>query len=595
MRRAWLTYSVAFVFAFTSACSGTDGSKGPIEKSPDSKNADVVTSGKGDLPWSDCEIQHAVLLLNDASTDLQTLKDKGVHTRGARNLIEYRNGEDGDYLTDDDQYFDDIEEVDDVYWVGPAALDGLTSAVADECENPPQRKSDVIFSPKAYHESHLVRTAKLIDQAKDSIDIAMYSFGDQKIFDALRDAADRGVSIRMIYNKTRENRDEGNNTMSAKLERIGVDVRWVNKVMHHKYVIVDGVRNSLLEADEAKMATGSGNWSYGAGTRYDENTVFLQGDPEVALRLQSEFNLLWKWSRPYDKNSNLEYFESTPVKKGMIPDQKGVHVHVTSENFDPYHSSRWGNTFGIVRGKSNVSKEIVKMIQEADESIWVASGHLRSRPISEALIEKHENNPDMDIRVYLDGQEYISEGYHWYQVSELEECLEDAGDSEAQRQDCLDSGFYFGFQVQDAGITLRYKYYAYRWHYTYAKQMHHKYLIFDGKKLVSGSYNLSDNAEHNTMENILVYDAARYPSLVDDFKTNFQKIWKTGHADNRYEKLKQTIDNASYKIPIVFKPMALDHGQIEKLKTKIEDTCPAVESDDYDDDPRRHTDCYLND
>ena len=34
-------------------------------------------------------------------------------------------------------------------------------------------------------------------------------------------------------------------------------------------------------------------------------------------------------------------------------------------------------------------------------------------------------------------------------------------------------------------------------------QMHHKYMVIDGDELWTGSFNLSDNAEHNTMENML--------------------------------------------------------------------------------------------
>lgn len=43
--------------------------------------------------------------------------------------------------------------------------------------------------------------------------------------------------------------------------------------------------------------------------------------------------------------------------------------------------------------------------RDADESIWVGSGHLRSRPVAEALIAKRAADPMIDIRVYLDGQE----------------------------------------------------------------------------------------------------------------------------------------------------------------------------------------------
>jgi phosphatidylserine/phosphatidylglycerophosphate/cardiolipin synthase-like enzyme len=256
-------------------------------------------------------------------------------------------------------------------------------------------------------------------------------------------------------------------------------------------------------------------------------------------------------------------------------------------------SSRYGNTFGIVRGRDTISDRIVALIDQAQDSIWVASGHLRSRPISEAILARAEANPDMDIRIYLDGQEFISEGYHDYQEWELSECLEDAGDSEAQRQDCIDSGFYFSYPMYEAGIPTRFKTYSYRWHYTYAVQMHHKYLILDGDTVISGSYNLSDNAEHNTMENTVIYRRSAYPQVVDAFIANFEDIWETGRADGVYDALVSQIENAEDSIPIVFESMALTYEEVDALKDLIRQTCPAVETEDYDEDPENHERCQL--
>ena len=580
-----LSFSVA-------ACGPAADTEGPTS-SPDSRDAVAIPEGKADAPWSDCQTEQALLWLNDPSTTLQDVKDAGVHGRGAGNLIEHRNGPDGEYPSKDDDPFNTLEEIDDVYWVGPVAVEQLTGAVADDCEEVPRRSADVIFSPNPYHESHLVEVADLIDQAEESIDIAMYSFGDHKIQEALEDAVDRGVKIRMIYNKTEQERDEGDNTLSAKLERMGVNVRYVNRVMHHKYILIDGPQDSLQEASSAVLATGSGNWSYGAATVYDENTVIFRGDAEMALRFQDEFNLMWEYSREYVKNEDLAYNKTLEIKRNMIPDYEGIDAEYTSDNFRKYVSSRWGATFGIKRGVSTVSKRIVKLIEEADESIWVASGHLRSRPIAEALIEKYKNNPDMDIRVYLDGQEYISEWYHNEQEDDLDECLEEAGDSEAQREDCMNKGFYFSYLVEQADIPLRFKYYAYRWHYTYAKQMHHKYLIFDGDTVVSGSYNLSDNAEHNTLENIVVYRDSAYPGIVDAFEQNFTEIWDTGRDENRYDELTTEIEEATDTIPIVFESMALTYDQVDALKDLIRETCPEVNERDYRRNPEDHTTCEL--
>lgn len=567
----------------------------PVEQSPDAKDASALPYGKADSPYSECELDHVVLWLNDPTTDAETLKATGVHARAVNNLIEHRNGPDGQLLTSDDDFFGNIDEVDDVYYVGPVALEQLAQGVSSYCTDGDFGvQAETIFSPQPYHLSHLARVQELIEGAERSLDIAMYSFRDQGILQAIENAVDRGVSVRMIFQGTYDDRREPAGSMSAKLEDAGVTVRWVNKVMHHKFILVDGPRNTLLEAPGATLASGSGNWSYSAGTRYDENTVVIQGDTELNLRFQKEFNHLWAHSRSFDWNDALQYFESMPIAAGMIPDHEGLDAKFTSANFRTYYSSRYGNTFSVERGRDEVSDRIVELIDEATESIWIASGHLRSRPISEALLQKWQETPDLDIRIYLDGQEYISEWYHGEQERDLVDCLDGAGDSEAQRQDCLDKGFYFSFEMQRAGIPTRFKYYSYRWHYTYAVQMHHKYLIFDGETVASGSYNLSDNAEHNTMENLVVYRASHYPLLVQAFKDNFTDIWETGRADGVYGQLTRLIENATTQIPIVFEPMALTWQEVTDLKQLIRDTCPAINSHDYRQRPEDHEVCLLD-
>ena len=155
----------------------------------------------------------------------------------------------------------------------------------------------MIFSPQNYENSHNVRIAKEIDKAQSSVDIAMYSYSDSRIGNALESAVNRGVLVRFIFHTANDDRKKSgsslDNSKSARLERLGVNVRYVNKIMHHKFVIVDGPIHSAEQATFAVIATGSGNWSNGAATRYDENTLFFSGYPELALRYQKEFNYLY--------------------------------------------------------------------------------------------------------------------------------------------------------------------------------------------------------------------------------------------------------------------------------------------------------------
>ena len=76
-----------------------------------------------------------------------------------------------------------------------------------------------------------------------------------------------------------------------------------------------------------------------------------------------------------------------------VLDGPEVEAIFTSPNFDVRSSSR-GPTFTRVRGRSVVSDRIVELIDGAESSILVASGHMRSRPIADALIRAKAMKPE---------------------------------------------------------------------------------------------------------------------------------------------------------------------------------------------------------
>jgi len=556
---------------------------------------DRFPSGKADggIDPDSAEARAVLALVNDPEVDFTELDDDaGLNKTAAERIFRHRDGEDGESGTADDDAFDSLAELDAVPFVGKVALEQLLAyAIAQGyLEETGERITDVIFSPQPAAQSHNARVAQLIGTAEETIDVAMYSFSDAGINTALAAAVDRGVEVRFLFETANDDRKlEGSALQSSKsgrLEQNGIDVRWVNKIMHHKFMIVDGPRDALAAAEDAFLVSGSGNWSGGAATIYDENTVFLQGHVETVLRMQQEFEHLWTHSRDFVGDPDLTSRPSELViTDEMIEDGADSHAYFTSANFDVVGT----DTFSV-RGRSEISDALVEAIEGATESIHVASGHLRLRPVAEALIAKAAQDPEMDIRVYLDGQEYISAATHDIQVEELEECIAAAGTSESKIRACNDKGFLWGFLVGESGVDVRYKSYAYRWHFSYAEQMHHKYLVIDGDELWTGSFNLSDNAEHNTFENMLVFRGADDADLVAHYEANFEQLWETGRAEGLLAALLDEIAEGG-DFPIVFDSMALTHPEIDDLKDRIRDACPAVNSEAFRTHPESHRSC----
>jgi len=539
------------------------------------------------VPETTHEAQALRALLNDPATTKEILTAGKVSSAAAKSLIAHRNGADGQPRTADDNLFDTVAEVDSVKNVGAATLKTLVK-VADQRGYLAAQKAkvrSVIFSPQSADKTHNVEVAKRIAGAQKSIDIAMYSYSDAGIGTALSDAVKRGVKVRFIFETAGEDKKLTGPALqtskSGKLEAAGVDVRYVNKIMHHKFMIVDGPRDEAAAANTATVVSGSGNWSSGAGTKYDENTMFMLGYPELALRLQRDFNLLWEHSNDFVGNPALTFEKSSlAITDDLIVEDPGMHVFFTSDNFTVT------DAVFKVTAANRISDELVKAIEGAEDRIHVASGHLRSRPVAEALMKKAADDPGVEITVYLDGQEYISESGNTEQKAAQQTCLA-AATTDAKKRACLDKSFLYGLEVERAGINVRYKYYAYRWDASYADQMHNKVLIIDDS-LYTGSYNLSDNAEHNTFENMFLFKGPEFRDLVATYEDKFQSLMLQG--EGLLPGLRKQIDEEA-SFPMVFTPMSLSWTEVRDLKSLILRECPQANSADFRANPGAHKFC----
>lgn len=137
----------------------------------------------------------------------------------------------------------------------------------------------VLFGPR----DPMVETVVgLIDGARASLDVAVFTITDDRVRDALIRAHRRGVHIRVLTDRAKSH-DPGSDVQA--LRRAGVETALDDSVdhFHHKFAIFDG---------EA-VVTGSYNWTRGADRDNRENFL-VTWDPEVVGPYQQGFDRMWR-------------------------------------------------------------------------------------------------------------------------------------------------------------------------------------------------------------------------------------------------------------------------------------------------------------
>ncbi len=120
-----------------------------------------------------------------------------------------------------------------------------------------------------------------INSAKKTIDMAIYNLSLKEIHDALAQAKQRGVKIRLVVDREQA---LGQTSQTPSLIQEGFQLRYGSQkgVMHNKFTLVDG---TWLE-------TGSYNYSISASNYNAENQIYLN-DPEVVSHYAQDFETIW--------------------------------------------------------------------------------------------------------------------------------------------------------------------------------------------------------------------------------------------------------------------------------------------------------------
>lgn len=138
----------------------------------------------------------------------------------------------------------------------------------------------VCFSPSGNCQTQLIAA---IDGANSSIFVMIYEFSNTQVADALVQAHDRGVDVKVIMDGSEAETD--NVGVVPILNESGIPLKIytpLNGILHDKVAIIDN----------QTVVTGSYNWSYSANNDNDENLLVLHS-AALASQYVADFQSLW--------------------------------------------------------------------------------------------------------------------------------------------------------------------------------------------------------------------------------------------------------------------------------------------------------------
>ena len=136
-------------------------------------------------------------------------------------------------------------------------------------------KTRAFFSPKGGCEREIV---DLISTSKNKIDVAVYSLNNERILAAMEKAKLRKVKIRILTDHTQAG-SNAKSTLQIADDDFDLRLHSVGKIMHNKFAVFD----------DAKIVTGSFNWT-GAAEHINEENCIIIDEAEVVTRFTQRFN-----------------------------------------------------------------------------------------------------------------------------------------------------------------------------------------------------------------------------------------------------------------------------------------------------------------
>jgi phosphatidylserine/phosphatidylglycerophosphate/cardiolipin synthase-like enzyme len=215
------------------------------------------------------------------------------------------------------------------------------------------------------------------------------------------------------------------------------------------------------------------------------------------------------------------------------------------------------------KGPYTVRDAIISAIKNARKSVHCSFNHFNMLEISQALVEASKRG--VDVKLTVDNQEFRER----WSPQGIE----------------MTPYFYENWKKLPGNSSkeapVRVKFYSHypnpaKWYLN-----HHKFFLVDQGSsdavLFTGSYNLSETAEHNQFDNLVAYSGSKYSQLHKSFMDEFNKLWNLERQNDKPVKEAvsyfTTLNNGSLPIHSQ-RPVSLTFEEIIKLRNDVRAIAP---------------------
>lgn len=239
------------------------------------------------------------------------------------------------------------------------------------------------------------RTVELLRSAEDRIHLAGYTFTSGRIADALLDADDDGVDVRLLLDGAPVGGlSEAQARQLDRLSAAGVEVRLLagshTRYRHHhpKYAVVDD--RALVSTENFKPAGTGGAASRGW-------SVVLDAD-DAADTLRSVHGSDWTWraATPWSEyREGREFVAADPALGSFEPRHEPERIDLEAAT--------------VLVAPDNAARELVSTIDGADDRLLVQQVRIDSRENELLRAALRAADRGVRVRIHLDGSWYVED------------------------------------------------------------------------------------------------------------------------------------------------------------------------------------------